>query len=76
MLEDAKQEYLIEYGERRYQQRETEIAALPRVMWKGTMLHSLTCHGDFGRGPHLMNVPESLLWHLIHFSRFRCAYHR
>ena len=57
-------------------QRRREIAALPVVVWKGQRLRTIRCTGDFGKGPHDMNVPEAILWHLLHFSRFRCAYHQ
>jgi hypothetical protein len=55
--------------------REAEIAALPTVTWRGRRLYTLRCQGDFGKGPHDMNVPESILWTLIAFRAFRCPYH-
>jgi hypothetical protein len=57
-------------------QRAFEIAFLPRVEWRGRTLYTLTCAGDFGKGPHKVNVPESLLWSLIDLRVFRCPYHR
>ena len=56
--------------------RAAEIAALPVVEWKGRRLHTLRCHGETGRGPHDVNVPESLLWSLISLRRYRCPYHQ
>ena len=57
-------------------QREREIAALPAVAWRGKVLRTITCTGETGKGPHPVNVPESLLWALIDVRRFRCPYHR
>lgn len=56
--------------------REAEIAALPAVEWKGRTLRTIRCQGDFGKGPHDMNVPEAILWSLINLNRFICPYHR
>lgn len=55
--------------------REAEIAALPTVEWKGRTLYTLRCHGVSGKGPHDVNVPVALLWHLMSFTRFLCVYH-
>ena len=55
--------------------RQREINTLPQVVWKGRTLYTLRCQGDFGKGPHDMNVPASHLWALIHFERFKCPYH-
>lgn len=63
-------------GAERFRQRQRDIAALPRVDWRGHPLHTLRCQGDFGKGPHDMNVPLSLLWHLIDLGRYLCAFHR
>jgi len=52
------------------------IAALPTVVWKGRTLYTIRCQGDFGQGPHAVNVPESLLWALMSLEGFHCAYHR
>lgn len=57
-------------------QRQRDIAALPTVQWKGRTLYTIRCEGDFGRGPHMVHVPESLLWSLLSVRHFRCAYHR
>ena len=57
------------------EQRQREIDALPLVEWKGRWLRTIRCTGERGRGPHPVNVPESLLWALIDFSVFRCQYH-
>lgn len=58
------------------QQRAAQIATLPAVEWKGRTLFTIRCHGDFGRGPHNLNVPESLLWSLMNLNWFLCPYHR
>ena len=55
--------------------RQAEIAALPTVQFKGRTLYTLRCHGTRGKGPHDVNVPESLLWQLIGLTRYRCVYH-
>ncbi len=55
--------------------RQAEIDALPCVEWRGRRLRTLRCHGVTGRGPHDVNVPEALLWSLMHFGAFRCPYH-
>ena len=64
-----------ELGPERAAKREAEIAALPTVAWKGQTLYTLRCHGVSGKGPHDVNVPLALLWHLISFKRFLCVYH-
>jgi hypothetical protein len=46
------------------------------VTWKGRRLRTIRCQGDFGKGPHDVNVPEALLWCLISLARFLCPYHR
>lgn len=51
------------------------IHELPQVEWKGQLLRTILCTGERGRGPHLVNVPEALLWQLIDPSRYRCPYH-
>jgi hypothetical protein len=56
--------------------RAREIARLPQVEWKGRRLYTIRCHGDFGKGPHDMNVPEALLWSLRSLQFFLCPYHR
>jgi hypothetical protein len=56
--------------------RERTIATLPTVTWKGRTLYTLTCRGDYGRGEHPVHLPEAVLWALIHFDAYRCAYHR
>jgi hypothetical protein len=76
ILADSRADYCDLYGPARTAKREQEIAALPRVTWKGHTLFTIRCTGDFGKGPHDYNVPESVLWNLMAFSRFRCAYHR
>lgn len=56
--------------------REQEIQQLPSVEWRGRRLRTIRCAGDYGKGPHDVHVPESLLWSLIHVGQFRCPYHR
>jgi hypothetical protein len=58
-----------------YLKREAEIAALPRVMWKGVQLYTIRCDARSGRGPHLLNVPPSLLWQLVSIPDYLCPYH-
>lgn len=60
----------------RFERRRAEIAALPVVTWKGRELRQLTCRGDFGRGPHVVNVPLAVCWGLISLDRFLCPFHR
>ena len=55
--------------------RESEIASLPRVEWKGKQLRTIRCHGTSGNGPHDCNVPEGLLWSLMTLKEFLCVYH-
>jgi hypothetical protein len=55
--------------------REAVIAALPVVDWKGKTLRTLRCTGTTGKGPHNVNVPESLLWALLDVGTYRCAFH-
>jgi hypothetical protein len=73
---DARVYFRAVMGARLFRKRAAEIAALPTREWRGRTLHTLRCQGDFGRGPHDMNVPLSLLWHLIDLRRFLCAFHR
>jgi len=62
-------------GEDGYAEREAAIAALPVAEWKGRQLRAFRCHGETGKGPHDVNVPESLLWVLIGLDRWKCPYH-
>ena len=62
-------------GEADAERRAAEIAALPAVTWKGRTLRTIRCHGTTGKGPHDVNVPESLLWSLIGLDGFCCVYH-
>lgn len=71
IIADAK----IELGPARCAIREAEIARLPTVQWKGRTLYTLRCHGTSGRGPHDVNVPLMLVWHLIDLRSFYCVYH-
>lgn len=73
--ERAKAAFLAWRGEAEAARRQAEIDALPRVEWKGKTLRTLRCHGETGRGPHDVNLPEQHLWALIDFRMFRCPYH-
>lgn len=55
--------------------RRAEIAALPVVVWKGTALRTILCHGTSGRGSHRVNVPAALLWQLVAVEDYFCPYH-
>lgn len=63
------------YGDTGVERRAAEIAALPTVEWKGRTLYTLRCHGTRGKGPHDVNLPESLLWNLIGLTHYCCVYH-
>ena len=56
--------------------RAREIAALPSKDWRGVRVFRLACEGPFGRGPHVLWVPEYVLWSLIDLGHYVCAYHR
>ncbi len=71
----CREMFLETRGEAETVKREAEIAALPVVIWKGRTLYTLRCHGDYGKGPHDMNVPLYVPWALIDFRAFRCPYH-
>lgn len=51
------------------------ISRLPVVEWKGRPLYTICCTGLRGKGPHEVNVPESLLWALIDLEHFLCPFH-
>lgn len=72
---DARAAFVQLRGDADAIQRQREIDALPVVMWKGRELRTLRCHGTTGKGPHDVNVPESLLWSLIGLDSFCCVYH-
>ncbi len=55
--------------------RESQIAALPTVIWKGRELKTLRCCGTSGKGPHEVNLPLIVLWSLLELRRFFCVYH-
>lgn len=55
--------------------READIARLPVVIWKGRTLYTIRCCGTSGKGPHDVNVPLSMAWHLVSLGRFFCPYH-
>ena len=56
-------------------ERAAEIERLPKVEWKGRTLRTVRCSGTSGKGPHYVNVPESLPWTLINVCRFYCPFH-
>jgi len=56
-------------------QRAREIAALPTMPWKTRTLYTLRCQGTSGRGPHDVNVPLLMVWHLLSLQHFFCVYH-
>jgi hypothetical protein len=58
-----------------HDRRALEIAALPRIEWKGATLHTLRCHGTSGKGPHDQHVPPGLLWALVSLKDWHCPYH-
>jgi hypothetical protein len=55
--------------------RRGELARLPTVQWKGQTLYTLRCCATSGRGSHLLNVPESLIWQIVSLKGFYCPYH-
>ena len=73
--DDIIAEARAELGPARMAIREAEIAALPTVEWKGRTLYTLRCNGTSGKGPHAVNVPIALCWHLLNLRRFFCVYH-
>ena len=76
VLRDTQTQFRELFGDVAYLERELAILSLPIVEWKSVRLRTIRCTGDFGKGPHDYNVPESVLWDLINLDRFRCAYHR
>lgn len=74
-LARAKAAYLDIAGPDLAAVRASQIASLPTVEWRGRTLRTIRCTGVTGKGPHDMNVPESLLWSLIDLGRYRCPYH-
>ena len=76
ILADVKRFFYDIYGDAGTAKREAQIAELPKVEWNGRTLYTLRCQGDYGKGPHDMNVPESLLWNLIDLGVFYCPFHR
>ncbi len=76
ILRDTRGLFMLWMGRDRFDRREREIAALPRVPWRGRLLYTIRCEGPFGKGPHAVNVPESLLWNLLDLGHFLCPYHR
>jgi hypothetical protein len=75
IVAEMRRLYLGWYGADALARRERELAALPAVEWKGRTLRAIQCHGDYGKGPHVVNLPESVLWNLLGFDRYRCVYH-
>jgi len=71
IIEEAK----AELGPERTAAREREIAAIPTVEWKGRTLYTIRCNGTSGKGPHDVNLPLAMVWHLRNLRRFYCVYH-
>jgi hypothetical protein len=71
----ARAAFLGFYGACAAETRQAQLDALPVVVWKGKTLHALCCTGTTGRGPHVVNVPASLVWSLIDLRAYRCPYH-
>ena len=71
----AKDSFVAILGEDQVAERQRQIDALPTVQWQGRTLYTIRCSGDFGNGPHVVNVPESLLWALMSLEQYRCPYH-
>lgn len=71
IIDEAKSEL----GAVRAEIHEQEIAALPTVQWKGRTLHTVRCNGTSGKGPHDVNLPLAMVWHLRDIKRFYCVYH-
>lgn len=72
----ARTAFVDAYGHEAASVRQFQIDALPVVTWKGKTLRTIRCHGDFGKGPHVQNVPEHLLWSLIDVRQWLCPFHR
>ena len=75
ILRESREFFRRVFGEKCEKRRAEEIAALTIVNWKGRRLRAIRCHGVRGKGPHDMNVPESVLWNLVDLDRFMCAFH-
>lgn len=58
------------------EERRAQIKLLASKQWKGSRVYRVQCDGDFGKGPHVMWVPERILWSLIDPRVYRCAFHR
>jgi hypothetical protein len=71
----AKQAFLTLRGEQDYQARRAEIDRLTPSLWRGQPVYALLCNGTTGKGPHLVNVPEALLYALIDLRAYRCPFH-
>lgn len=76
VLDTAKRAFIDIQGVDAAPQRAREIAALPAVNWKGRALYTVRCDGPYGKGPHDVNLPESVLWALIDVRHCLCPYHR
>jgi hypothetical protein len=74
--ERAKAQCIELLGPEQAERRRQQIAALPSKLWRGVQVYEVTCHGDFGRGPHQMFVPEYVLWSLIDLRAFVCPFHK
>jgi hypothetical protein len=73
--ERARDAFLTLRGESDYNARRAEIVMLQTSTWRGQAVYALLCNGTTGRGPHLVNVPEAMLWSLIDLRAYRCPFH-
>lgn len=74
--ERAKRAFIEYCGDVAAVQRAAQIATLDSKVWRGQVVYRLTCHADFGKGPHDQFVPEGLLWALIDLRGWRCPFHK
>lgn len=68
----ARQAFIDTCGPEATARRTAGIAALDAKDWHGRRVYRLTCHADFGKGPHDQFVPEGLLWALMDLSWWQC----
>lgn len=75
-LATAKAAFVIQRGAEEIPARAAAIAAVPSKDWRGRTVYRVECEGPFGNGPHEVWLPERVLWQLIDFRNYRCAYHQ
>jgi len=71
----AKSGAMMMMGLRWWRRRRAFIQTLPVVLWKGRTVYTIRCVGVRGKGPHVVNVPEALLWCLIDPRQYYCPFH-